>query len=220
MKGVLKHSWLKLIILLIGLSVAAQSALASTFVLPADDDLIVSARAIITGKVLSIESALDEQQDRIYTYITVKVQEVLKGKIYDRRIVLKEMGGQVGNRGFNLYGNPQFAVDERVLLYLDTWKDGSLRTHQLFLGKFSIVKDEATGHEFVVRSVPDDRVTVLRGQPQEGFTATDRMELKSYMNMVRTRLEINRDRSREFLDTYYRDVPMLKQPGEIGRAHV
>jgi hypothetical protein len=130
------------------------------------------------------------------------VKEVLKGKIRDRRVVLKEMGGEVGDRGFTVFGNPQFFIGERVLLYLDTWKDGSLRTHQLFLGKFSIVKDEETGHEFVVRSVPDDKTTVLRTQSLEGKTATDRMELANYLEMVRSRLEINRERTREFQDTY------------------
>ena len=214
MERVLKQTWLKLPLLLLCLLAIAQNTLATSIVLPSDDDMGIEARAIITGKVLSIESALDQQEDRIYTYITVRVNEVLKGHIRERRIVLKEMGGQVGNRGLSVFGNPEFTPGERVLLYLDTWKDGSLRTHQMFLGKFSIVKDEATGHEFVVRSVPDDKTTVMRTQSLDGKTATDRMELGTYMEMVRSRLEVNRERSRQFQDTYYRDVPMLKQPAE------
>jgi hypothetical protein len=34
------------------------------------------------------------------------------------------------------FGVPQFTVDEQVLLYLDTWQDGSLRVYQWFMGKF------------------------------------------------------------------------------------
>src|SRR5215212_6046574 len=126
MERVLKQTWLKLAALIFCLTAAAQTTFATTVVLPSDDDLIISARAIVTGKVISMESAFDEQGDRIYTYITIKVKEVLKGNITERRIVIKEMGGQVGDRGFTVYGNPQFALDEKVLLYLDTWKDGSL----------------------------------------------------------------------------------------------
>ncbi len=220
MERVLKHKWFNSLILLICLLAITQSSLASTFVLPADDDLIISARAIVTGKVLSIESRFDDQQERIYTYITIKVREVIKGQISDRKIVIKEMGGQVGGRGFTLYGNPEFRLDENVLLYLDTWNDGSLRTHQLFLGKFSIVKDEATGHEFVERRVPDDNVTVLRPQSLNGqpdIISTDRMELSTYMEMVRNRLDVNSERSNQFQDTYYRNTPMLKQPVEYAK---
>ncbi|MGA9767807.1 MAG: NBR1-Ig-like domain-containing protein, partial [Blastocatellia bacterium] len=220
MERVLKNKWFNSLILLICLLATAQSSLASTFVLPADDDLVISARAIVTGKVLSIESSFDDQQERIYTYITIKVREVLKGQISDRKIVIKEMGGQVADRGFTLYGNPEFTLGEKVLLYLDTWNDGSLRTHQLFLGKFSIVSDEATGHQFVERRVPNDNVTVLRPQSLNGqpdIISTDRMELSTYMEMVRNRLEINSERSRQFQDTYYHGVPMLRQPAEYAK---
>ena len=221
MERVLKHKWFNSLILLICLLAITQSSLASTFITPADDDLIISARAIVTGKVLSIESSFDDQQERIYTYITIKVREVIKGQISDRKIVIKEMGGQVGGRGFTVYGNPEFRLDENVLLYLDTWNDGSLRTHQLFLGKFSIVKDEATGHEFVVRKVPDDNVTVLRPQSLNGqpdIISTDRMELSTYVEMVRNRLDINSERSRQFQETYYGNTPMLKQPAEYAKV--
>jgi uncharacterized membrane protein len=222
MERVLKHKWFNSLILLISLLAITQSGLASTFMVPADDDLIISARAIVTGKVLSIESSFDDQQERIYTYITIKVREVIKGQITDRKIVIKEMGGQVGNRGFTLYGNPEFRLGENVLLYLDTWNDGSLRTHQLFLGKFSIVKDEATGHEFVVRQVPDDNVTVLRPQSQNGqpdIISTDRMELSTYVEMVRNRLNVNLERSQQFQDTYYSNTPMLRQPAEFDKVN-
>ncbi len=219
MKRVLKQMRFKYLILFLFILGAAQSSLATTVVVPADDDLIIGARAIVRGKVVAIESSFDESHSRIYTYITIKVKEVLKGEVTERRIVLKEMGGQVGNQGFTIFGNPQFTRGEKVLLYLDTWKDGSLRTHQLFLGKFSIIKDKATGQQFVVRTVPDENTTVLRasdfgGQPSG--TSTDRMELSRYIEMVRERLEINRERSDSFLNEHYRGVPLLAQPGEYG----
>src|SRR5438445_7647496 len=77
----------------------AASVRASTFIIPTDDEMIIRARAIVRGKVISIESGLDSRQDSIYTYVTLKVQEVIKGQIAQRKIVFKEPGGQYGSRG-------------------------------------------------------------------------------------------------------------------------
>src|SRR5687767_3012106 len=106
MERVQKRVWFRSFLLLTILLAATQSTLATTIVRPSDDDLIVGARAIVRGKVLKIESALDHNQNRIFTYVTIKVKEVLKGQITERRIVLKELGGQVGDRIDVTFGNP------------------------------------------------------------------------------------------------------------------
>ena len=125
-----KPIWIKPLLVLIGLLSCAQTSLATTVIIPSDDEMIIGARAIIRGKVLAIDSGLEEQQDRIFTYVTIKVQETLKGQITQRKIVLKQPGGQYGSRGTLVFGAPEFAVGESVILYLDTWRDGSLRVHR------------------------------------------------------------------------------------------
>lgn len=214
MKRVRKPIWFKPFLLLIGVLSCAQSSLATTVIIPSDDEMIVEARAIVRGKVLAIESGLDEQQDRIYTYITLKVQEVLKGQITQRKIVLKQPGGEYGSRGSLVFGAPTFEIGENVLLYLDTWRDGSLRVHQMLLGKFSVIKDQATGALFAVRNAPDASVQVL-GQSNKG-PITNRMELSAYVEMVRSRLDANRNAAREFEASAYSGVPVLERPA----AHV
>ncbi|PYT02460.1 MAG: hypothetical protein DMF60_21315 [Acidobacteria bacterium] len=217
MMRVTARVFFKSIILSLCLLWSAQSTLATTVVRPLDDDMVVSARAIITGKVLQIESAIDERQDRIYTYITIRVTEVIKGQISERRIILKEFGGVVGDRVSVVYGNPQFTRGEKVLLYLGSHDDGSLRTYQLFLGKFSIVTDVATGKRFAVRDSGGENVTVLTAQSQPQGDSTDRMELSSYINMVRTKLASNLARAQAFEETYYRNIPLLATPpGFVG----
>src|SRR5215216_6632007 len=218
MERVLKASF-KSLVLLFCLLAATESSLATTVIRPSDDDMAIGARAIVRGKVLSIESRFDEQQSRIYTYITLKVQEVIKGEITERKIVIKELGGQAGGRISVIYGNPQFARGEKVLLYLDTWKDGSLRTHQMFLGKFSIIKDKVTGHRIVFRDMSDENVTVLpSAEGSSHSTSTDRMELSAYTNMVRTKVAANEERSRQFEATYYGGISLLSRPREYNRA--
>src|SRR4030095_9519904 len=167
----------------------AAGADASTFTIPTDDDLIIGARAIVRGKVLAVTCQLDDQTGRGFTYIRVRVREVLKRKVADREIFLKEHGGQTANRGSIIFGAPGFEKGERVLLYLDTWNDGSLRVYQMFLGKFSIVPDPATGKQIVVRSTPDQNTSVIQSEPQKaGRVSTSRMELNAYREMVTRRI--------------------------------
>jgi putative Ig domain-containing protein/BACON domain-containing protein/matrixin/Ig-like domain-containing protein/S-layer family protein len=213
MKRVPSPRFLKPLVLLVCLLASSQSISATTAIVPPDDDLIVGARVIVRGKILSIESSFDEQQGRIFTYVKLKVQEVLKGQITERKIVIKELGGRVGDRISVVYGNPEFALGEQVLMYLDTWKDGSLRTYQMFLGKFSIVKDEKTGNEFAVRRTGDEHVEVLPSHNgQQGAAITNRMEISAYIAMVKSRLAANVKPSRTFEQTYYSNVPTLASP--------
>ncbi|HSE98694.1 MAG TPA: putative Ig domain-containing protein [Blastocatellia bacterium] len=215
MKNRFKGAWLKSLSLLILLLGASHTAEATTVTIPADDDLIIGARAIVRGRVISIESGLDEHGSRIFTYVTLRVQEVLKGQITARRIVIKEEGGQTPTRGSIIFGSPQFAVDEQVLLYLDTWPDGSFRVHQMFLGKFSIIADPQSGRDMVVRSRPGSNVAVVASQSQSaGGATTDRSELKAYLKMVRARLDANRERVIRFEVEHYSRVPMLAAPTE------
>lgn len=200
---------------LIALLVFAAGAHASTFSIPSDDDLIIGARAIVRGNVLSVHSQLDDQTGRIFTYIRIRIREVLKGQITQREIVLKEEGGQVGSRGSIIYGTPVFEKDERVLLYLDTWRDGSLRVYQLFLGKFSINYDPARGEQTVIRTAPDRNTTIIQSESQgRGVSATSRMEFTAYRAMIKKKLRAVRERSQSFDEQYYKNTPMLAQPPE------
>jgi len=197
----------------------AAGADASTFTLPSDDDLIIGARAIVRGKVLSVTCQFDDQAGRVFTYVRLRVGEVLKGQGVDKEIVLKQEGGQAGSRGSIIFGTPRFEKGEKVLLYLDTWRDGSLRVYQMFLGKFSIVTDPATGEQIVSRVAPDKNTSLIQGEAQRaGEVATSRMELSGYRQMLIKRIKATRDRSQSFAQSYYRATPMLAEPAEYHRG--
>ena len=200
-----------LLFLFIFLFAAADSALATTAIVPSDDTLIIEARAIVRGKVTWVESALDSN-NRIFTYVTLKVQEVLKGQIAERKIVIKEPGGEVGNRGTLVYGTPRFVRGDRVLVYLDTWDDGSLRVHQMFLGRFAVIQDPQSGSLIVTRNLPELGVSVI-GESKSG-PITNKADLGKYTEMVRTRLAANWGRAREFESEVYGRIPILSRPVE------
>ncbi len=210
MERIRKAILLKPLLALIGLLSCAQISLATTVIIPSDDELIIGARAIVRAKVLAIETDFDQQQNRIYTYVTIKVQDVLKGQITQRKIVLKQPGGQYGSRGTIVFGAPEFFVGESDILYLDTWSDGSLRVHQMLLGKFAVTRDPDTGLFYAVRNSPDSSVRIL-GQSGTG-PITNRMELSAYLGMVRDRVHANRRAAREFEARAYGGVPVLERP--------
>ncbi|HEY7544648.1 MAG TPA: hypothetical protein VID27_07190, partial [Blastocatellia bacterium] len=68
MKYALSRLRFKALIFFVALVCCAHSVLATTVTIPADDDMIIGARAIVIAKVLSVGSSLDEKEDRIYTY--------------------------------------------------------------------------------------------------------------------------------------------------------
>lgn len=194
----------------------ATTARASSFIMPADEDLIIGARAIVQGKVISITCQLDEPSGRVFTYVRLRVREALKGQIEQQEIILKEEGGEARGRGSTVPGTPDFEKGEKVLLYLDTWSDGSLRVHQMFLGKFRIVDDAQTGQSFVVRDIPDWETAVpgTAHDAQAHRSFTNQAELTAYTAMVRKNLADNWERSVEFEQTHYQNLPILTQPRE------
>jgi subtilase family serine protease len=147
-------------LLLIALALVAAPAPASIVVPMADDDLIVGADVIVLGRVSRIESHRDAVTDEIETYVTVEIEDVLKGLLSGNEVTLRERGGIVGDRMAWMFANPEFEVGERALLFMDQRADGTLRTYQYYMGKFTIVTDPATGDLAAVRGVPRN-VTVL-----------------------------------------------------------
>jgi subtilase family serine protease len=144
---------------LLGIVFVAAPASASVVIPPADDDLIVHADAVILGRVTVIESH-DNRLGKLSTYITLSVDEVLKGSYAQPTLTIRELGGQVGSMAGWVFANPEFTVGERVLLFLDQRADGTLRVMHFYLGKFSIVTDPASGDLVAVRPLPED-VTVI-----------------------------------------------------------
>ncbi len=187
------------------------AALATTAIIPRDDEMVVESRAIVTGRVTDVSTAVDTNTDLVYTYIRLQVNEVLKGQIIDREVVLKELGGETRDRGTMIFGMPRFQAGQEVLVYLNTWPDGALRVHQGFLGKFNITRDAATGQMFVERQSEGENVAILSASA----TGTNRSEVASYTRMVKDLVESNRKRILSFERRYYSNIPVLSQPVEF-----
>ncbi|HMZ17765.1 MAG TPA: FG-GAP-like repeat-containing protein, partial [Blastocatellia bacterium] len=137
--------------------------------------------------------------------ITLRVQEVFKGQITTSEIVIKEPGGVTQDRGSIIFGTPEFKPGEDVLLFLDTWADGSLRVHQWFLGKFNVNTDKAAGKVQLMRNLSSGNVTVI-GRSQSG-PITERADFAIFAETLRGRIKALQAASSQHEAKFYNVSP-------------
>jgi hypothetical protein len=116
-----------------------------------DEDLANQAETIITGKCISIKSEWNDERTKIFTYITIAPQNLLKGDRMPRSITIKQPGGEVGDIGMRVDGVSVFEEGEDVLLFLERDQRDSYRTLGLSQGKFAITTDQGTGRKVLVK---------------------------------------------------------------------
>ncbi len=189
------------------------SSHASTVIVPSDEEMIIGARAIVRGRVLFSTSDFDERRQSIFTYTTLEVYQVLKGSISSKQIVIKEPGGILRGRGSYIVGIPRFNQSEEVLLYLDTWPDGSLRVYQWYLGKYNVIRNPITGRPVLRRETPDEQVTVV-GRSRGG-ESTDQADLDSYLAQLSDRISELARLSSAHEERHFRNTTMRSLPTEI-----
>lgn len=115
------------------------------------EDLTQEAENIIVGKVVKKECRYDEEGKRIYTYVTISVEEDLKGKTGGKEITVRHLGGEVGEIGLWVEDTPSFEEDEEVLLFLKKGKKPEVREIVgRAQGKFRVKRDEFSGERMVV----------------------------------------------------------------------
>ncbi|HTK30144.1 MAG TPA: hypothetical protein VL309_11350 [Vicinamibacterales bacterium] len=95
----------------------SSSAWATTIV-PADlGELTRDAAAIARGRVAAVESRWSEDRRGIETLVTVDVDGYLKGSL-GPSVQFLVPGGRLGRYRSVFVGAPQFAVDDRVVVFL------------------------------------------------------------------------------------------------------
>jgi hypothetical protein len=143
--------------------VAPRPAFATVVIPVSNSDLAKQATAIVIGKVARLQSTWDLRGHKIVTYITLTVEEVLKGIVPDSTLTIKELGGTLGDLQLWIDGNPEFTRGEKVLVFLAQNSDGSARILHFYQGKFSIFTDKDTGVEMAYRNSPPTGVHEIDG---------------------------------------------------------
>jgi len=98
-----------------------------------------STPVVVRGRVHSVDSGWDMPAATIYTYVVIEIDEVLRGSVPHERIVIKQLGGVVGDVGLSVGGQPGFTPGENVLVFLQVRpRDNTLQTANFWQGKWSI----------------------------------------------------------------------------------
>ena len=116
---------------------------------------------IFTGKVVKQNSTWNEDKTRIFTNVTITVDNYLKG--YEgNTIIITHPGGEIGDVG-ELYTHvPTFTDKEEVLLFVK--KDSQSKYYEVFQGesgKMTILEDKVTGEK---KTVQNRKVTTLKNE--------------------------------------------------------
>lgn len=82
------------------------------------ENLSGQAELIVTGTAVSREVVASRDGRYPFTFVTFKVDEVLKGQARDRQLVLRFDGGDLGAERLVVHGIPELVSGERYLLFL------------------------------------------------------------------------------------------------------
>jgi hypothetical protein len=138
----------------------ASSAHASLVTSLDTEGLVRSSAVIVRGEVESVAVALDAR-GAIQTWVTVHVEEALKGADGRTRVALRLPGGTWRDRVTRVFGVPRFARGERVVVFAALTRDGALTVTGLFQGKFRI--EPARGGEEIAVEDPGTGAEVAGG---------------------------------------------------------
>src|SRR5437764_6180049 len=119
-------------------------ALATTVIPPSFDDLVARAEMIFQGTVTDVRSewAGEGAQRHIMSYVTVKVEETIKGNP-GASVTLQMLGGTVGAETMEVADAPKFKVGDRDILFVENNGTQFIPLVGIMHGRFRIKKDEA-----------------------------------------------------------------------------
>jgi len=90
----------------------------ATLIVPADlGELSRDARAIVRGRVAALDPQWTEDRGTIETIVTLEVEHYIKGT-FGPTLRFRTPGGDLGRFRSIVVGAPEFAVDERVVVFL------------------------------------------------------------------------------------------------------
>lgn len=153
---------------------AARSAMATSFVVPTDEEMVAKSKAIVIG-VVEGSYVQELEKNTIETVYEIRVERAPKGVMRpDELIRVVTEGGVIGDRGVYVPAAARFRQGERVLVFLTSAR-GQWHTTDLTLGKFKFVTSTA-GERMVVRDMEDVLGWDRAGRPhheklrkEEGF---------------------------------------------------
>lgn len=168
--------------------VGASTAGATTVQKLSMKDLSKNSAAIVRAEVVDSDARYDADKE-IYTYVTLRVLEPVKGSHKDDVITIRQLGGVVDNIASIVPGMPTFKKGEEVVVFLTgNTKAGYPMVVGLQQGKYSVSLDEH-GNKKVRNELEGLRMLDPNGSVTEGTKVTPNMPLQGFLDGVRADLD-------------------------------
>lgn len=129
---------------------AGSVAQATTVIPPTFDDLVSQAQIILQGTVTDVQSQWTGEgaQRHIVSYVTVQVEETLKGEP-GANYTLRMLGGTVDGTTMEVSDSPKFKIGDRDILFVENNGTQFIPLVGIMHGRFHLEQDSATGAETV-----------------------------------------------------------------------
>jgi hypothetical protein len=127
----------------------AAPALATTVAKMDLAQLVKRADLIVQGQVQSVYSQWDEERHLVFTYISIRVDDSLKGASR-QSVLIRQIGGTVGTVQMSVAGVPQFKSGEMAVVFLKRQDDSTFQVVGMNQGLYEIVEDFAVSNVFGV----------------------------------------------------------------------
>ncbi len=126
----------------------SQSAMSVT------EDLTRRADVVVIGKVTEVKAKWSADRSRIYSNVTVLVDEHIKGGGSQQSVVIATPGGEIDGVGEAYSHTARFKTDELVIVFAAADRQGQLNVVGGDEGKLTVTKDKVTGMQMVADREP------------------------------------------------------------------
>ena len=126
------------------------------------EELVTRSELVVMGEVSGLQTRWNKDQEPIYTEITVKVEEVWKGKLETGTVTIEQIGGKHAETELTVPDAAVFKTGMRVVLFIDRSEDFTDLTGW-YQGKFN-VEDETTIQEKTGLKIPLHELKTLVSQ--------------------------------------------------------
>jgi hypothetical protein len=153
-------------------------------------DLAKKSETIALAHVDDVSSRWDDNHKEIYTFISLKVLDGVKGSRKNDMLTIRQIGGSVDNIISVVPGMPNFRKGEEVVVFLSA-KDraGYPWVMGLQQGKYSVSTD-GNGFKQVRNDVDGIKTVALDGSVDEAKVGSVQ-PLNSFLDGIRTELNVD-----------------------------
>lgn len=137
---------------LVGCALATVPAAATTVEPPDFPKLVARAASVFRGEVVGLRSELVTRgaERAIFTHVTFRVTEVIRGAPLPAEVTLEFLGGTVGDLSLDVAGMPRFEPGAQEIVFVERAGPQICPLVAMGYGRYRVLRD-ATGAEYVAR---------------------------------------------------------------------